>query len=312
MKIVFFGNADFGGDTLKFLISSNSHKVTAVVTNKDKKVGRNKKIQCTPIKKIAIDKKIPVIEVNDINNGDFLKQLKGLDVDIFIVIAYKIIPKEIYSMPKYGAINLHASLLPEYRGPSPIQRCLIDNRERTGLSSFFINNSIDKGELIFQKKVKVSSNDTFYELWNKLSSEGPDFIKETLKLIQKKETRLIQEPLIPSYAPKIDKKELLIDWKEDAEKIFHKVRAFSPYPSMYTLYSKKRIKIISSKLTKESTGKNFRSGQILIDSSRLLIACKDRFLEILKLRPESKGILLGREFINGFLNKSQNKIEFFG
>ena len=311
MKIVFFGNADFGGDTLESLISSHNHEVAAVVTNKDKKIGRNKKIQSTPIKKIAVDKKIPILEVDDINEHKFLKQLKSLKADIFIVIAYKIIPKEIYSMPKYGAVNLHASLLPEYRGPSPIQRSLIDNRERTGLSSFFINKAIDKGELIYQKKIKISSNDTFYELWSKLSSEGPSFMSKTLDLVEKKEAKLIQEPLLPSYAPKIDKKELLIDWKESADKIFNKVRAFSPYPCMHTFFFSKRIKIISVKLTRKSIDRNIKPGQILIDSSRLFIASEDSFIEVLRLKPESKAILSAQEFINGFLNKSQNKIEFF-
>lgn len=310
MKIIFFGNADFGSATLESLAASIDHEVMAVVTNKDKRAGRNKKLVSTPIKKIALDKNIPIFEVDNVNDDIFLSNIKSLKADVFIVIAYKIIPEKIYSMPRYGAINLHASLLPEYRGPAPIQRCLIDNRSRTGLSSFFINNFIDRGRLIYQEKIKVLPDDTFYDLWKKLSSKGPSFIKESLRLIEKKEVKLIEESLVPSYAPKIDKKELLIDWEESAEVIFHKIRAFSPIPCMYTNYSGKRIKIISANIA-NSNNSNLKPGEIMILNNKLLVGCKNSLIEILKLRPESKSILSVKEFINGFLNKKQNKIIFF-
>ena len=311
MKIVFFGNADFGSKTLDSLAISDRHKVVAVVTNKDKRVGRNKKLVSTPIKKIALDKKIPIFEVDNINDDTFLDDIKSLKADIFIVIAYKIIPEKIYSMPRYGAINLHASLLPEYRGAAPIQRCLVENRPRTGLSSFFIDNSIDRGKLIYQKKIKVLPNDTFYNLWKKLSSEGPSFIMESLRLIERNKVKLIDENLMPSYAPKIDKKELLINWEESAEKIFHKVRAFSPAPCMHTNWFEKRIKIISVSIVKDKNIRDFEPGEIRVLNNKLLVGCKENLIEVLKLRPESKGILSGKEFINGFLNKKQNKIIFF-
>ena len=312
MKIVFFGNADFGSNTLKFLISSKYHEVVGVVTNEDKRVGRNKKTLSTSIKKIALDRSVPIFEVGDFRDESFLNKLESLKADVFIVIAYKIIPKNIYMMPRYGAINLHASLLPEYRGPSPIQRCLIDNRSRTGLSSFFINKSIDRGELIYQKKIKVSTNDTFYDLWKKLSNEGPAFIDKTLKLVKRGKVDLIDEKLAPSYAPKIDKKELLINWTDSADQVYHQIRAFSPYPCMYTLYCEKRIKIVSAKLIKDKKKAfSFRPGELITLYSRLLVGCSDFLIEILKLKPESKGILCAEDFINGFLNKKQNKIKFF-
>ena len=310
MKIVFFGNADFGVKTLCYLADLKNHHLVAVVTNKDQNIGRNKVKKPTPIKKIAEKKNIPFFEVDDINDSDFISRLKTLNADIFIVIAYKIIPQKIYSMPRYGAVNLHASLLPEYRGPSPIQRCLIDGRRRTGLSSFFINKSIDRGRLIFQKEIKVSSNDNFYDLWNRLSNEGPSFMEESLRLVEKGQTKLISANLIESYAPKIKKEELLISWLSPAKEIFHRIRAFSPYPCMYTIYDKKRIKIISTKISKEK-GLIFKPGEIIILENRLMVGCRDSLIEILKLKPESKSVLSGKDFINGFLNKKQNKIKNF-
>ena len=310
MKIVFFGNADFGSETLNSLVSLNEHEVVAVVTNKDKSVGRNKMRVSTPIKKVAVENNIPVFEVDDIRDNKFIDKLRVLNADIFIVIAYKILPKKIYSMPKHGAVNLHASLLPEYRGASPIQRCLIDNKRKTGLSSFYINKSIDGGSLIFQKEIKVFPDDNFYDLWKRLSDEGPSFMNETLRLIEKNQTKLINAKIVESYAPKISKEELLIDWTDSAEEIFHKIRAFSPYPCMYTIYDEKRIKITSSKLfIKEYPLCD--PGKIIVLENRLLVACRDSFIQILKLKPESKGVLSGEDFINGFLNKKQNKIKNF-
>ena len=310
MKIVFFGNADFGSETLNSLVSLNAHEVVAVVTNKDKSVGRNKMKVSTPIKKVAVENNIPVFAVDDIRDNNFIDKLRALNADIFIVIAYKILPKKIYSMPKHGAVNLHASLLPEYRGASPIQRCLIDNKRKTGLSSFYINKTIDGGSLIFQKEIKVFPDDNFYDLWKRLSDEGPSFMKETLRLIEKNQTKLINAKLVESYAPKISKEELLIDWMDSAEEIFHKIRAFSPYPCMYTVYDEKRVKIVSSGLFKKEHPV-CEPGKITVLENKLLVACRDSFIEILKLKPESKGVLSGEDFINGFLNKKQNKIKNF-
>ena len=300
MKIVFFGNADFGLDTLKSLIASNNHEVIGIVTNEDKKIGRNKKIYSTPIKKIAIREKILLFEIDKIDNNNFLNNLQSLNADLFLVIAYKIISEKIYSMPRYGAINLHASLLPEYRGPAPIERCLIDNRKRTGLSSFFINSSIDKGRLIYQKKILVSQNDTFYDLWKKLSTEGAVFIKETLKLVKNNQKKLTKETLFPSYAPKIDKKELLINWNNSAEEIYHKIRAFSPYPGAYTYYKNKRVKLFGSKISNNKVGITLQPGHINYNKPFLQIGTGSKEIIIVKnIQIEGKKRLPATQYILG-------------
>jgi len=204
---------------------------------------------------------------------------------------------------------MHASLLPQYKGPAPIQRAIIDGQKKTGLSSFFINNSIDGGELIYQKEIDIFKNDTFEDLWNRLSDKGGHFIIKTFELIEKNESQLVNniKSRKTTYASKIDKKELLIDWNERAEIIYNKIRAFSPYPCMYTKYNDKRVKIISSQLSDKDILFEENIGSIFIDGDDLFVKCKNSFIQILQLRPESKAVISSRDFINGFFNNSNIK-----
>ena len=309
MKIVFFGNADFGLKTLIRILDSSSHQVIGVVTNSDKKIGRNKQKRSTPIKKIAIERKINLIEQDNLSDIDFTKKIKSLNADIFLVIAYKIMPKSLYSLPKYGSVNLHASLLPQYRGAAPIQRAIIDNLSKTGLSTFFINEFVDKGKIILQKEVEILSNDTFEDLWKRLAEKGGDVVLKTLELVElnKREVGKKNQNLKASYAPKIKKEELLIDWKEPAERIYNKIRAFSPYPCMYTYYNKKRVKIVFSDLKDQKITKGQIPGAILTEEGKLFVKCGDFFIQILSLAPESKKKMSASEFINGFIKKSNSK-----
>ena len=310
MRIVFFGNADFGCNVIDGLVSSK-HDIVGVVTNKDKKSGRNLRLSQTPIKKKALSLGLNLIEQDDLKESMFIKQLKEISADLFIVIAYKILPKEIYQIPAFGSINLHASLLPAYKGAAPIQRAIINNESYTGLSSFFLNESIDGGELIFQSKVDIDKNDTFKEVWTKLYIDSSDFILETLELIENKEKRLIKGcPLIESYASKIKKTELKIDWNEKNTLVHNKIRAFSPYPSMYTVFNGKRLKILKSRIISDNINSRI-SGEVFAENSRLLVKCGVGALEILSLQPDSKRKMNAIDFINGsILSNSEKTIAF--
>ena len=312
MKIVFFGNADFGLHALKSLVQSPEHEIIAVVTNPDNKVSRNKK-RLKPVRKFALNNSIKLIEQDNISEKHFIEDLKKKNADIFLVVAYKIIPKEIYNIPKYGAINIHASLLPQYRGAAPIQRALMNGDNSTGISTFFINEKIDRGELIYQKKVPIKNSDSFEDLWIRLSKEGPAIIKRTLELIEIGQKELVdRSELKASYALKINKDELRINWSEEASLIYNKIRALSPYPCMYTTYDNKRIKIVSSKISNNESIDIEKPGSFALINGRLFVCCVEGFIEILELIPESKGILSAQEFINGFLSNSKSsEIEAF-
>ena len=307
MKIIFFGNADFGLNTLIDLIESPKHDILALVTNPDKSIKRSKTKQYKSLKKTSLFHNIPVIEQDDLLDENFLKKIKNFNADIFLVIAYKIIPESVYSMPKYGAINLHASLLPQYRGAAPIHRALINGDDSTGLSTFFINNKVDRGKMIYQEKVPIYDEDNFHDLWLRLSQKGPKVISATLDLIQKDSSQLLSHSRKESYATKIDKSELVINWNEESYQIYNKIRAFSPYPCMYTFFKKMKIKIISSVISHEFDDNSISPGSLIVSKSRLFVKCADSLIEILSLQPDSKRIMNAQDFINGFINKASIK-----
>ena len=300
MKVVFFGNADFGCKTLEALSLSNSHQVVGVVTNKDKKRGRNLKLLPTPIKKISKKLNLNIIENDNLNDPDFRTNLQALNADIFVVIAYKILPKKIYAIPHYGSINLHASILPAYKGAAPIQRAIINGEKYTGLSTFFLNDSIDSGKLISQIKININDEDNFEQVWNNLNDKSSEFVINSLGLVLDNQTNIIRNLSVQeSFAPKIRKKELNIIWNEPSYKIHNKVRAFSPFPSMYAYLGNKRIKILETSISNYKNT-NCRIGEIVVDSNKLLVKCGIGFIEIIKLQPDSKKEMKAIDFINGF------------
>tara|TARA_Y100000996_G_scaffold74694_1_gene50307 strand:- start:908 stop:1846 length:939 start_codon:yes stop_codon:yes gene_type:complete len=300
MKIVFFGNADFGCKTLEALCSINNHQVVGVVTNSDKKRGRNLKLLPTPIKSLSKKLNLNIIENDNLKDSNLVNLLHSLKPDIFIVIAYKIMPKEIYSIPKFGSINLHASLLPAYKGAAPIQRAIINGEQYTGLSTFFLNDSIDGGKLINQIKISISNEDTFENVWNSLNIISPEFVINTLELIIEKQINIIDDLSIKeSFAPKILKKELKINWNEPNYIIHNKVRAFYPFPSMYTFLGTKRIKILKTTIS-DYVDDSSKIGEIIIIENKLIVKCGVGFVEINMLQPDSKKEMKSIDFINGF------------
>ena len=300
MKIVFFGNADFGCKTLEALCSINNHQVVGVVTNSDKKRGRNLKLLPTPIKSLSKKLNLNIIENDNLKDSNLVNLLHSLKPDIFIVIAYKIMPKEIYSIPKFGSINLHASLLPAYKGAAPIQRAIINGEQCTGLSTFFLNDVIDGGKLINQIKISINNEDTFENVWNSLNKISPEFVINTLELILEKKTNIIDDLTIKeSFAPKILKKELKINWSEPNYIIHNKVRAFSPFPSMYTFLGSKRIKILKTTIS-DYVDDSSKIGEIIIIENKLIVKCGVGFVEINMLQPDSKKEMKSIDFINGF------------
>ena len=249
MKIIFFGNTEFSNPTLEKC--NASFDIVSVVTNSSKKMGRGRHFSDTPVKILADKLKINVIQVENLENKDFVQELKDLKPDLFVVVAYKILPKLLLNIPTMGAINLHSSLLPKYRGAAPIQRSILNHDKITGISTFLIEPKVDTGKILMQKECEISDNDNYGSLSSKLSNIGAQLIVESIEKYSRGDIYPItQDEKFVTLAPKIKKEEHIIDWNQDLTTIDAQVKAFSPYPGAYTMIDGKRLKIFEAKMTK--------------------------------------------------------------
>ncbi|MDG1900277.1 MAG: methionyl-tRNA formyltransferase [Candidatus Marinimicrobia bacterium] len=278
---------------------AESYNVCSVVTNPSKKMGRGQKFVDTPVKILAKNHKLETIECDNLLDEGFIKKLKDMNPDLFIVVAYKILPKSLLSIPRYGAINLHSSLLPKYRGAAPIQRAILNKEHITGVSTFLIEPKVDTGKIIEQAKCNIDENDNYGTLSEKLSHVGADLVISSIdKYLSKKIEPFLQDESLVTLAPKITKEEFLIDWNNEGSDINAQIKAFSPYPGAYTFLNGKRIKFFQSELiNSQSTSE---PGQIdSITPNFFDIACTKGSLRIYKVQIEGKKIMDAKDFILG-------------
>ncbi len=297
MKIVFFATPDFAVPALESLINSK-HSVVSVVTNTDKEQGRGKKIAFSPIKEFALKNNLNVLQPESFKDPIFIEQLKQLDADIFIVVAFKILPKEVYSIPKHGSFNLHGSLLPKYRGAAPIQWALINGDTKTGLTTFFLKEKVDTGNMILKEEVNIEPADDFGSLHDKMSSVGARLILNSLDLIESVRVQQYeQDDSIATPAPKITKEICKIDWNKDAIDIHNLVRGVSPYPGAFFEHNNKIFKIFKTKVIEN---KNLAIGEILTTKNEIFIGCNNSTLQILLIQPEGRKRMNADEFLRGY------------
>ena len=307
MKIVFFDNPEFAAKSLEYLNSFNDINIELVVTNPDKKMGRGLVKKKSPVKKKSLDLSLKIFECNDLKDDILYHNLKKINADLFIVIAYKFIPKSIYQLAKNGAINLHASLLPKYRGASPIQYALLNGEDKTGLTTFFLNDKIDRGKIISQLETPIDDLMTFDDLYNKLSFLSKDILKDTIIKIKSglSYPEIVNNDNNQYLAPKITKNDYKINWEDTALNIHNKIRAFS-YKGAYALYKNKRIKFFdtyySSKVISDNNG-----FFILGDSNNLLIATKTGHLIVNYVQIEGSNKISANDFMNS--NPNVQKFE---
>ncbi len=257
MKVVFWGTPDFAGESLKALLKSN-HKVIAVVTQPDKPKGRGKKITPPSVKVIAQEAGIPVLQPEKVkNNKELLERLKSYNPDIFVVVAYgKILPEEIINLPKYKTINVHASLLPEFRGAAPIHRALMEGKEKTGVCIMEITKELDAGDIYRCRETEITDRDDIVSLHDRLAQMGAELLIEVLDEIEKGSIiKKPQEHERATYAKPIKKEEGKIDWSRSAREIFNQIRALKVWPKAFTTFRDKEIKILEAEVLDEtSTG----------------------------------------------------------
>ncbi len=293
MKIVFWGTPDFAVESLKSLIDSK-HDVVAVVTQPDKPKGRGKKLTPPPVKVLAQKYNIPVFQPEKIkNNKDFYEELKKLNPDIFVVVAYgKILPKEIIELPKYKTINVHASLLPEFRGAAPIHRAIMEGKEKTGVCIMEITEELDAGDIYKCREVEIKDTDDIVSLHDKLAREGAQLLIEVLDEIEKgKIEKTPQEHQKATYAKPIKKEEGKINWSKPAREIFNQIRALKVWPKAFSTFRDKEVKILEAEIIDEtSIGNPGEIVDILKDSGFIVQTGKGKIL-IKKLQfPNGKPI----------------------
>ena len=286
MKIVFLGNPNVSVSILKSLLKTEND-IVGVVSNSPKISGRGLKKRYTPLGLYAINKKLKLLCLSSFKDEKLYRALKKLNPDLFIVVAFKIIPQKFLNIPKFGAINLHASLLPNYRGASPIQYALLNGDKKTGVTTFFMDDKIDNGKIIMQKEFKINDNDNYETLIRKVESHGSDLVIKTIDNIANNAKYQQQDESNISYAPKIQKEMLLINCFENSNTNHNKVRAFSPIPGAFVKINDKRLKILKTRKTSIRSLKENVS-KIFINKNKVFIGCSESLLELLEVQFEGR------------------------
>ena len=302
LKIIFMGTPSFAVPILESILNSQHH-ILAVYTQNPKKGDRGQKIKISPIHYFAKEKKIAVRSPQNLDKEEMMF-IQKLNPDIIVVVAYgKIIPPEYLKIKNIKFINIHASLLPKWRGAAPIQRSLMEMDEETGISIMKIIPKLDSGPFLLQEKIQIKKNDNYESLSAKLANLGSRLIIKSLNLIETNNFKLIdQDETKATYARKINKKESKIDWNTPAKKLIAKINGLSPFPGAWFEHKKKRIKILEA-LEVDQTGE---TGEILDDN--LTIACKEKAIQVLSVQKEGKKILKTKEFLSGYLVRKGEKL----
>ena len=301
MNLVFMGNPAFAVPALEKLAASD-YQIVAVVSNPPQKMGRGKKIRETAIAIKAKSMGLDVIQEQDLKSGHFVSKLKDLDADLFVVVAFRILPNSLITIPKLGSINLHGSLLPTYRGAAPIQWALINGEDETGLSTFFIAPKVDTGAVICQDKLPIHPNDNYGTLSERMGILGSVLLVETINLIESGSASAIkQNDNQATLAPKITKDMTIIDWSRPARELHNLVRGLTPTPSATTIIKGKRIKIQETRVDNDDNGSNYLPGEITaIKKSIVSVQTGNGHLLIHRVQLEGKKTMDIGSFMNGF------------
>jgi len=297
MKVVYMGTPDFAVGALEAIVNAG-HEVVAVVTQPDKPKGRSDKLIPSPVKECALKYDIPVLTPVKIKEKDAVEELKKYPADIFVVAAFgQILSEEILNMPKFGCINIHASLLPKYRGAAPIQWSIIDGEKETGVTIMQMDKGLDTGDILFTKIVPISDEDTGESLFDKLAIAGAELVVESLPKIEKGDVHPIkQDDEKSTYAKMLSKAIGQIDWKKSADELEHLVRGLNSWPSAYTYLNGKQLKIWKSKVVSMSGN----PGEVLkVEKDSIIVGTGKDALAILELQLEGKKRMLTKDFLAG-------------
>ncbi len=316
LRMVFMGTPEFAVPSLKILLENN-YEVVAVITAPDKPAGRGMHLHESAVKKFAQENKLNILQPEKLKSPEFAEQLRTLKPDLQVVVAFRMLPEVIWKMPRIGTFNLHASLLPKYRGAAPINWAIINGEKETGATTFFLEHEIDTGKIILQQKINIADNETAGELHDALMLAGAALVLKTVQLIEAGNYSLTPQTLSAEIksAPKLFTETCRINWNNSAHQIHNLIRGLSPYPAAFTKLNGKTVKIFRSQkfIIPNSQLTNNSPGEIITDGKTYLrIQCAGGLLEILELQLEGKKKINTEEFLRGFRFTSENsKCEIF-
>lgn len=311
LRIVFMGTPDFAVGVLKKMVEAGKN-IVGVITAPDKPAGRGRKLMASAVKEYAVSQHLTVLQPTNLKDEFFLKELKELKANLQVVVAFRMLPKAVWQMPELGTFNLHASLLPQYRGAAPINWAIINNEEKTGVTTFFIDEKIDTGSIIANKEVGIESGETAETLHDKLMEKGSELVLETLNLIEKGNVNPKPQPESGKLkdAPKLTPENTRIDWTKPGKEIDAFIRGLSPYPVAWSvLYNNKeelKAKIYTAVFEKDSH--NFKPGSIFSSKKELKVACVDGYIFIKEIQLPGKRKMESSALLNGYLFDEDSKL----
>ncbi|WMJ75664.1 methionyl-tRNA formyltransferase [Cytophagaceae bacterium ABcell3] len=301
IRIVFMGTPEFAVPSLKILNESN-YKVVAVVTAPDKPAGRGLKVKSSPVKEEAEKHSIPVLQPEKLKDPQFLEELRSFNANLFVVVAFRMLPEVVWAMPEYGTFNLHASLLPAYRGAAPINWAIINGEKETGVTTFFLQHEIDTGDIIMQEKEKIYVEDNAETLYDRLKLKGAELVLKTVSAISNNSVNTQKQAPAENtpLAPKIFRDTCKINWDQNSFEVVNFIRGLSPYPGAWTELDGKTCKIFRASIANISSAEKPENADYLTDNkSYLYFFTKNGALSIEEIQPQGKKRMLIDEFLRG-------------
>lgn len=296
MNIVFMGSPEFAIPSLECIYNSQ-HTIKAVVSNVDKRRGRGAATAPTPVKAKALELGLPTIDVEDLKSEEFEEQLKALEADLFVVVAFRILPKKILEIPKNGSVNLHASLLPKYRGAAPIHWAVMNGEETTGCTIFFLDEKVDTGRIIAQEEVEIDENETTGDVYARLMNTGSNTLLKAINQIEVGGYKTIsQDDSLATPAPKLFKENCHIDFNQSAQKVHNNIRGLSPFPTAWASLNGEKFNMYKSQL---GVYANIDPGELLVKNGKLLVGCVDGTVELLEIQLPGKKRMETKTFLKG-------------
>jgi methionyl-tRNA formyltransferase len=298
LRIIFMGTPEFAVASLQKLVEAGKN-IVAVITAPDKPAGRGMQLQHSPVKEYAVQQGLKILQPEKLKDETFLNELRELKADLQIVVAFRMLPEVVWNMPPLGTFNLHASLLPQYRGAAPIHWAVINGEKETGVTTFFLQHEIDTGNIILQEKIAIGEEETTGELYERLMHLGARKVLETVELIEKGNVKTTPQQFSEALkaAPKIFKEMCRIQWNSSAQSIFNFVRGMNPSPCAWTLADDRVLKI--HRVGTEITTHHYKPGTLITEPGKLKVAVNDGFVTLLEIRPEGKRKMSVTEFLAG-------------